>query len=344
MDQKPSTENQTPAAQPVEAEVLQPRSEVSPPSQGSPSPSAAQASVNSGKPVHRSYRPSHKATLLGLSAVILILAINAVIFGVVLKKQSSDDNLASKGQITISTKDLNKLGINRTSLGSSGVKLLVAPDAQFKGKLSVSGSTDIAGQVVLNGKLTGTDATLNQLQAGNTSLTQLNVNGDGTLSTLNLRKDLVVAGVTRLQGAATLSALLTVTNNVNVTGNLAVGGVLSAKTFSIQSLNISGHLASSGPTPNIGPGPALGSNGTVSISGNDTAGTIAINIGAGASGGTLANLAFKTQYSSAPKVVVSSVGIGGEFYLSGITTAGFSVAVMSGLPPGGYRLNYIVVQ
>ncbi len=273
-----------------------------------------------------------------------ILLINAVVFGVVLKKQTTTDNLASKGQITISSNDLNRLGINRTALGSSGVKLLVSPDAQFKGKLSVDGSTAIGGEVVLNGKLTGTDASLNQLQAGNTSLAQLNVNGDGTLSTLNLKKDLVVAGITHLQGAATFAQLLTVTNNVNVTGNLAIGGVLSAKSFSIQTLSVSGHLISSGPTPAVGPGSALGSNGTVSISGNDASGTVAINIGAGASGGTLANVAFKTQYGAVPKVVISPVGIGGEFYLSNITTGGFSMAVMNGLPPGGYRINYIIEQ
>ena len=297
----------------------------------------------------RSFRPSHRATFIGAGVVILILAVNVVIFVVLLKKQAENE-LDKKGQVTINSEDLSKLGINRNSIGSRGVELIVAPDAQFKGKLSVAGGTSISGQVILNSKLSGTDASLTQLQAGNTQLSQLSVNGDSTLSNLNLRRDLVVAGTTNLQGPVTLSQLLTVTNSINVVGNLSVGGTLTVKNFSAQSLTstssltIGGHIVTSGATPFVSGGGALGSNGTLSISGNDAAGIVSINIGVGAVAGTLANVTFRTQYGGIPKVVITPVGVGANFYLPSVSTTGFSIAVTSGLPPGGYKLNYIVVQ
>lgn len=348
MDSTPSSESKEPIDQNPEAEVLQPRT--------ADNAASAAASTDTplkpatpNRPQHRTYHPSHKATLIGLGVVLLILAINAVVFTVLLKKQSKNE-LEKKGQVTISTADLNRLGINRTAIGSSNVDLIVSPNAQFKGRLAVAGNTSISGQLILNSKLTGTDASISQLQAGNTSLSQLNVNGDSTMNSLNLRKDLVVAGLTQLQGPVTLSQLLTVTNGINVTGNLAVGGVLTGNTVNARilsassSLGIGGHIISSGATPSVGGGPALGSNGTVSISGNDIAGTISINTGAGAGAGTLASVTFKSLYSAAPKVVITPVGASGSYYISSTSANGFAVAVSSGLAPGGYRINYIVVQ
>lgn len=322
-------------------ETLQPRSDDA--SAAAPPP-AAPASQDK-KPRHRSYRPSHKATFIGIAVVAVILAINAVILEVVLKKQSKIDNLVNEGQVTISAADLNKLGVNRSSIGSSGTELVVTPNAQFKGKLSVAGTASIGGQLILNDKLNATNASLAQLQAGNTAVSELNVNGNATATTLNLRKDLIVDGHTQLQGPVTLNQLLTVASNVNVSGNLSIGGALAVSNFSVQNLTVNGHLLSSGSAPNVGRGgSAVGSNGTVGISGNDTAGVVNINIGVGATGGVLANVAFRTQFARTPVVVISPVGIGANFYVTNLTVGGFSIAVSSGLPPGGYRINYIAVQ
>src|SRR5579862_2171366 len=270
-------------------ETLKPRTEGGAPSSAAPPPPTPQTKLP-----RRSFRPSHKATLLGMGAVIAILAVNAVIIGLVLKKQNNANDLAAKGQVSISTSTLNQLGVNRSQVGDSGVQLTVAPDAQFKGTLSVAGPTTLGGSLLINSNLTATSANLTQLQAGNTSLSQLNVNGDGTLSTLNLRKDLVVAGVTQLQGAVTIGQLLTVNNNLDVLGNLSINGTFSAHSLSSTStLTVGGHIVTTGSTPGISRGGgALGSNGTVSISGNDAAGVVSINIGAGATGGTLATVSF----------------------------------------------------
>jgi cytoskeletal protein CcmA (bactofilin family) len=326
-----------------QAEELKPRSETGSTAPPPPPPPGA-------KPKHRSYRPSHKATFVGLAAVVAILAINGAVIGFLLKKQSSNNNAANKGQVTLTNADLSKLGIDRNAIGDSGSQLIVSPNAQFKGTLSVAGSTTLSGQLSLNSKVAGTDASFTQLQAGKTSLSDLNVNGDGTLSTLNLRKDLIVAGQTQLQGPVNLKQLLTVNNSVNVLGNLSVGGVLTVGTFSARSLTststltIGGHIITNGSSPSLAPGNALGSNGTAGISGNDAAGFISINIGVGAVGGTLASVAFHNQYGTTPKVVITPVGVPGEFYIFNLTSSGFSVGVASGLPPGGYKINFIAMQ
>src|SRR6266404_4299012 len=289
-------------------ETLKPRTDGAAPS-SAPLPNAQQT-AQTKPPRRRSFRPNHRATFIGMGAVIAILAVNAMIIGLVLKKQNKADDLASKGQVTISTATLNQLGVNRSPVGNSGALLTVSPDAQFKGKLSVAGPTTLSGDLLINSRLTATNANFTQLQAGNVSLAQLNVNGDGTLSTLNLRKDLIVAGVTRLQGAVTINQLLTVNNNLDVLGNLSISGTFSARSLSSTStLTVGGHIVTSGSTPGISRGgAALGSNGTVSISGNDAAGRIAINIGVGATGGTLATVTFVNQYGNIPRVVITPIG------------------------------------
>jgi hypothetical protein len=338
MDNAPSPAIPANSGQPPAAVDLKPRSA------DTPAPQAT-AKTQDKKPI-RTYRPSHKATFIGLAVVILILAVNAAIFMVVLKKQATNSNLSNKGQISISSEDLNRLGINRTALGSSDVQLIVSPDAQFKNKLSVDGNATIGGQLSLNSKLTGTEASFTQLQAGKTSLSELDVNGNGTLSTLNLRKDLVVAGISQLQGPVTVDQLLTVKNNLVVLGNLSIGGTFSARSLSSSSsLTIGGHIVTSGGTPGVTKGgTALGSNGTVSISGNDAAGVVSINIGAGATSGLLASVSFVNAYGALPVVVISPVGGGGNFYISSISLSSFSIAVSSGLPPGGYRVNFLAAQ
>lgn len=177
----------------------------------------------------------------------------------------------------------------------------------------------------------------------------MNVNGDATATNLNLRKDLTVLGATKLQGPVTIGQLLTVSGSMNVGGNLAVGGILSARGFQASSLvsdstlTIGGHMISRGAVPGVGSGPAVGSNGTVSISGNDAAGTVAVNVGGGAGNGILAHVAFRNQYGATPHVVITPVGQGGAFYVNR-TVGGFSIGVSGSIGAGGYAFDYIVMQ
>src|SRR3989344_3280262 len=279
MDNPPSQPANTASAAP-EAEVLKPRPvDVATAAGTPPAPTASNPATVGKKPRRGSHLPSHKATFIGLAVIITILAINVAILGFVIRKQDKDKDLFNKGQVSISSEDLNRLGINRTVIGDSGVELVVAPDAQFKGKVNISGDTTLSSPVVFNSKATGTDASFTQLQAGNTALQELNVNGKSSLSDLVIRKDLVVTGLTHLQGQSTFSQAVAINNSLSVTGNVVVGGQLSVSTFSVQNI-----------------------------------------------------------------VIRSHIGTSGSFYLTSIGTDGFSIAVTSGLSPGGYKFNYIVVQ
>jgi hypothetical protein len=329
-------------------EALQPQADKT---TDTPETGAAQSVVKPVlKPRRGAYRPSHKATFIGLVVVVAILAVNAGIIAFVISKAQSKDKALSQAQVIISQSVLSKLGVSQTPVGDQGIQLQVNPDAKFGGKVQVAGDVNIAGQLNLNNAFTAPGGKFGTLQAGNTSLSGLDVNGNGTFTNLSVRSELDVAGITRLQGNLTVSNLLTVNNGMNVTGSLSVGGVLSTNTLHLSALvvdtsaTIGGHIITRGTAPAVSPGGALGSNGTVSISGNDQAGTVAVNIGVGAASGTVANVTFHLAYSSTPHVLVTAIGRGnGDFYINR-SAAGFSIGVNTALPPGGYAFDFLVAQ
>lgn len=296
-----------------------------------------------------SYRPSSRATFIGIAVVGAIVAVNIGIILFVMQGQSSEEQNVNRETVTISTETLSELGVNRTAVDNVGTELVVGPNAKFNGTLTASSDVSIAGQLRLNNKLTAENASLSNLQAGSVTMNQINASGDATASNLNARRDLTVAGVTRLQGAVNISQLLTVNNNVNITGSLAVGGTLSVRNFQASSLTsdttltIGGHIITRGNAPSVSVGGAAGSSGTASISGNDASGTVAVGVGVGGGSGMLASISFRNDYASVPHVVVTPIGRAANIYVSR-TANGFSINVSGSLSPGGYAFDYIVMQ
>lgn len=302
------------------------------------------------KPRRSTYKPSHKSTFIALTVVVLILAVNGGVIWFILRGQADKPDETNRSEVTLSSEALSKLGVARNSVSDQGAELTVGPLSKFNSKVTMNSDLTVAGQLVLNNTFSATDASLAKLKAGNTDVAQLNVNGDGTISTLNLRKDLTVVGASKFQGPVTLGQLLTVNNNVNIVGNLAVGGTISVRNFQASSLisdttlTIGGHIITRGNAPGASAGPAAGSNGTVSISGNDAAGTVAVNVGVGAGPGVVANVSFKSTYSNTPHVVVTAVGAGPQGVYVNRNSGGFSIGVTNALGPGGYAFDYIVMQ
>jgi len=300
----------------------------------------------------KTFRPSHKATFMGLGAVIIILAINATVLAVLLKSETAKTKKLENQGVSISPADLAKLGVNNSKIGNASERLTVDPNAQFNSNLAVGGNVQIGGQLHLNSTFSASSANLTQLQAGNTSVTGLNVNGNATASNLSLRGKIGVAGAAVFQNTVNIGQILTVENSAAVANNLSVGGEITANTIATNNLILSGsfvfgsHIQTSGLSPSVIPGGgALGDNGTVSINGDDATGTIDINIGANAhDGGILAQVTFHNSYTAQPRIVITPIGIGANFYIVSPSTSGFSVAVTSALPPGGYALDYIVEQ
>lgn len=296
------------------------------------------------------YRPSHRATFVGLAVVGVIIAAN--IFAVMYFIKSGDSARAEsvKDGVTLSADTLNSLGVNKNPVSNQGTELTIGPMTKFNNKVSVGGDMSIAGQLQLNNKLMTSEASISKLEAGAVTINQLTINNDAIAGNLSLQKDLAVAGSTKLQGAVTMNQMLTVNGNTAVSGNLAVGGTLSARNFqasslvSETSLVIGGHLITRGNAPAASAGGAVGSNGTVSISGNDASGSVAVNIGVGAASGVLATVEFQNAYSVTPHIVVTPIGAPVPGVYVNRTTTGFTINTSPGLSPGGYMFDYIVVQ
>ncbi|MEO5691352.1 MAG: hypothetical protein ABIQ64_04150 [Candidatus Saccharimonadales bacterium] len=295
------------------------------------------------------YRPSKRATLLGLGVVIAILAVVSGGLFFLIRGQGGLQAALFGDQVTISQGALESLGVSKNQVSTQGAELVVGPNARFNGKVRLGGDVSIAGQLQLNNALSASSANLATLQAGTVTLGQFNASGDGTVGTLNARNDLNIAGTTRLQGPVNVAQLLSVNNNLNVAGNVAIGGSLSVRTFQASSLTsdttltIGGHVITRGSAPSVGAGGGVGSNGTVSISGNDASGTVAVNTGVGAGNGIVAQVSFRQAYATTPHVVVTPIGIGVKFYVNR-NPSGFTIGVSEALPPGGFAFDYIVMQ
>jgi hypothetical protein len=184
-----SSDTKDKALAPPAPEVLRPQADT---------PQSAPEAVHTTTPKkgvglhHITYRPSHKATFIGLVIVAAIIAINIGVISFVMNSQAKD-SASAQGEVTLSPSTLDKLGVSRNAVGNAGTaELVVGPNSRFNGKVVVGGDVSIAGQLKLSSKFSATDASLAKLQAGDTSLNQVNVNGDATATNLNLRKDLTV--------------------------------------------------------------------------------------------------------------------------------------------------------
>ena len=297
------------------------------------------------------YRPTHKATFIGLAVVVGILGVNAAVLGFLLHKENSNAKVISSHGVSISPAVLSKLGVNDAQIGNSNELLTVDPAAQFNSTLTVGGDVSIGGQLHLNSTLNATNANLSQVQAGSESVNSININGAATTSTLSVRNNLAVNGAAIFQNNVTVGQLLSVDNNAAVSNNLSVGGQLSASSIAGGSLVVSGtitlgsHIVTSGVAPAVSPGVALGSYGSANVNGDDSAGIINVSTGAGANNGEVVHLSFHTGYAVSPVVVISPMGNYEPFYVANVTSTGFDVNVAANLTVGtSYQINYLVEQ
>lgn len=167
-----------------------------------------------------------------------------------------------------------------------------------------------------------------------------------------IAKSLSVGGPVNIQGAANIS------NNLSVGGNLTVNGLITAASLNVGSLAISsinlssnlvfgGHIVPFGTEPTVRISVAAG-NGNVSVSGNDTSGTITIITGnGGLLAGELAIVTFRTAFSTTPKVQLTPLNAaasGMNYYAT--HTAGFFTINTSTVPTINttYIFDYLVTQ
>jgi cytoskeletal protein CcmA (bactofilin family) len=260
--------------------------------------------------------------------LVLLVAIMALVIGMQRSRQAANPEEVT-GQ-TLSPDDINNLQGNDIKIGDVKQTLNIESNAVFAGKVLVQGGTDIAGTLTV---------------AGITSVADLAVTGTGTFQQVQTN-ELAVSGNAGIQGQ------LTVQKTINVSGGGTFGGPVSIPQLTVDNLQLTkdlqiiGHIDAGGGTPGRTNGTALGSGGTSSVSGTDTAGTINISTGSGPPGGCFITVTFAQVFTGSPHVVVSPIGSDTaslDYYVTRNSTS-FSVCATNPSAGRTYGFDYIVID
>jgi cytoskeletal protein CcmA (bactofilin family) len=266
---------------------------------------------------------------------ILLIVAGLIIFFVVFNSSQQQETAVTESQ-ELTQEAIDELVGSDAKVGDPKQLLTVESDSVFTGKVLIRDGLDVAGPIRVGGSL---------------SLPGITVSGASSFDEVSINT-LAIAGDATVQGR------LSVQEGLTVSGPVTFSGTFSAASFSIetlqvnQNLQINRHIDAGGSTPGVSGGGAIGSGGTVTISGTDTAGTVTVNVGSGAGAGVLATINFTNAFSGTPHVVITPVAAQGspvitgtqKFYLSTRTTSSFSIATSGALPSGSISFDYIVID
>lgn len=259
---------------------------------------------------------------------ILLVAGMALFIGIQQsRKAATPTEITSQ---TLSTDAVNQLKGNDVKIGDVKQTLNVESNAVFAGKILVQGTADIAGSVKAAGVL---------------SATTINASGTGSFDKLQ-SNDLAIAGNAGVLGQ------FTVQKTLNVSGGASFGGAVSIPQLTVDTITLNGnlvfngHIDAGGNTPSKVNGTALGSGGTASISGTDTAGNVVINTGSGPASGCFLTISFVKKFNGTPHVVVSPVSsdTAGLAYYVNRNTATFSICATNPAASKNYSFDFVVID
>jgi cytoskeletal protein CcmA (bactofilin family) len=262
--------------------------------------------------------------------ILIVIFVSGFTFASYLKQKKQDAAPTTQTQ-ELDAESLKQLKSSDTTVGDPKQTLTVQSNAIFNGKVLVRDDLDIAGTLKVGGTL---------------NLTGLIVSGTTSLDQVQGNK-LSIAGDGNIQGQ------LTVQNGLTISGGVSFGGNLSAPTLSVESLQLSGdltinrHIDAGGATPTSTNGGALGSGGTTSVSGTDTAGTIAINTGGSPIPGCFLTLTFSKSFNAQPHIAVTPIGGSAASlnYYVNRTSNGFSLCTANSAPASAnFAFDYIVID
>lgn len=265
-----------------------------------------------------------------LLGFILLIIISLIIVFVVI--QSSNKQAAKQADIKtqeLTQEAIDNLSSNETTVGDPKQLLNIESNAVFNGKVLIRDGLDVAGPIKVGGEL---------------NLPGITVSGKSAFDEVRINS-LSIAGDVSVQGT------LTVQKNLSVNGQASFAGAVSAPSLTIDALSINGdiqfnrHMDAGGGTPSVSGGNAIGSGGTVTISGTDTGGTVTINVGSSAAPGTLATVTFASAFNGNPHVVISPIGRAApNAYVANRTSTGFSIATEPGLSVGPISFDFVVID
>jgi hypothetical protein len=317
---KPVEQPAPPAASPTESDSLESGSQTPepPPSDGPP---------KEGAPKAKRGIPGMKNIWLIVYVVIVIGAVAVVIMSV--KNSKPTTTVTKAGSLT--DQQLASLKGNTTLVGDSKQTIDIQGATIFEGGILARSDVSIAGSLKVGSGI---------------SIPSITVGGNGTFGQIGISGGLNVGADAQVQGQLTVQKNLTVSGTASF-GNLSVS-TLGVTTLQLRGdISINQHINASGGNPGRSLGTAVGGGGTASVSGSDTAGTVAINTGSSPPAGCFITVNFTKNFGSTPHVVISpsnSQAAGLQYYANR-TASGFSVC-SAGAPAGGtnYIFDYVVIN
>ncbi|HET7302613.1 MAG TPA: hypothetical protein VFI74_04755 [Candidatus Saccharimonadales bacterium] len=266
--------------------------------------------------------------LLLFILVILVVAGVVIFFSIKEKSQTTSNTINTQG---LSESELKQLASSDSTIGSSKQTLNIESNAIFDGTVLMRHDLEVAGTIRVNGAL---------------ALPGITVSGSSTFNQIQ-------ASTVGITGAATVQGVLTAKSGVNVTGNSSFNGNVSATQVTTGALQLNGdlvvtkHITAGGSIPGIAQGTALGSGGTATLSGSDTAGSITIKTGGGPGAGCFATINFSTAFSGTPHVAVTPIGASAgalSFYVNR-SSSSFSVCTANAPPASQtFGFDYIILD
>ncbi len=258
---------------------------------------------------------------------LLIVVVSALIVFIGYQRDQQDTNEEEISSQELTAEELAELSGSDAVIGDPQELLTIQSNAVFDGQVLVRQSLDVAGTISVGGDL---------------SLPGITVSGTSNFDEIQAN-NLSIAGDTNIQGQLSLDA------GISAVGGGTFGGGLSAPLVTTDTLELTGdlqinrHIDAGGSTPNVSSGGGIGSGGTVSVSGTDTAGTVAINPGGGAGNGPVATVTFAENFNETPHIVATPIGRSVDFYITRTTTS-FTIHVTQGLSAGNFSFDFIAID
>lgn len=272
---------------------------------------------------------THINIYLLLFILIVILSAGIVFVGMQKGKKAGVTTTINTQPLT--QEDLSALKDTEAKVGDPKQTLTIESNAIFSGKVLVRDSLDVAGGIKVGSAL---------------SLPGISVSGTSTFDQIQANK-LSAAGDVGIQGAVNVQKSLTVAGGATFGGPISAPQLTAGTLQLVNDLQITRHIDAGGGTPSKSDGTALGSGGTSSVGGTDTAGTVTINTGGSPPAGCFTTVSFAIKFSGTPHVSITPVGSGaaGLAYYVNRNSSGFSICTATPAPAGqSFSFDYIVID
>jgi len=303
---------------------------------GSSGPDEIEARSNTSTPIPAEVQKKNVVSLLQRINIYLLIFGLIIIVGITVTviafiKTPSNTNTNSIKPQNLSASQLELLASGSTTIGSSDQVLNIEPNTIFSGQVLVRKDLDIAGNINVSGAVNFTSVTVSAIA--------------------NIQQ--IQAGKLSVSGNTAIAGQVAINNTLAVSGAASFGGSVTANQLTVQSLDLNGdltiaeHIVTSGASPTTSAGGnALGTGGTVSLSGTDTAGSVIINTGSSPGTGCFMTITFVHSFSSSPSVIITPVGsaAAGLGYYITRTSSNFSICTNSAAPgSSSFGFDYIVI-